>query len=64
MDLDIQDRILEKLQTRGPASASELAELLDCTEGEVHVGLHQLSKQKLIELKLGGRWVVVVQEKT
>ena len=60
----IQDKILEKLQTRGPASVSELAELLNRTEGEVHVGVDQLSKQKLIELKLGGRWVVVVQEKT
>ena len=51
---DIQDRILEKLQTRGPASVSELAELLKCTEREVHVGVDQLSKQKLIELMVGG----------
>lgn len=63
MDIDIQDRILEKLQTRGPASVSELAELLNRTEGEIHLGLHQLSKQKLIELMVGGRWVVVVPQK-
>ena len=60
MDIDIQDRILKKLRTMGAASASELAELLDSTKGEIHGGLDKLSRQKLIDLTVGGRWVVIV----
>ena len=60
MDIDIQGRILEKLQTTGAASVLELAEWLNCSETDIYLGLAPLRKHNLVKLREDGRWVVVV----
>jgi len=60
MDIDIPDRILEKLQTRGATSVLELVEWLNCSETEIHLGLAALRKQNLVKLREDGRWIMIV----
>jgi len=60
MDIDIPERILDKLQTKGAASVLELAGWLKCSENEIHLGLAPLRKQNLVKLREDGRWVALV----
>jgi len=59
MAIEIQDRILEKLQTTGAASVLELAEWLNCSETDIYLGLAPLRKQNVVKLREDGRWVLM-----
>jgi predicted ArsR family transcriptional regulator len=55
---DLQDRILERLQTNGPATAGSLARALGVAEELVLSALFRCRKRGLVQLDEKFRWSI------
>jgi predicted ArsR family transcriptional regulator len=58
MPMEIQDAILERLQTKGPATVEELAKQLQHPQGLIRAALFQLREKQLVYLRYDNNWVV------
>lgn len=60
--IDLRDRILTRLQTKGATKVETLTKELEQTLGMVLVALYDLRNQGFVKQNLGGVWSATIPE--